>query len=188
MKKKNLSLLFVILSQTIIWGQSAIIDVNTDESQILWVGKKVTGQHDGTIKMISGSIEMEDQKIVGGSFEVDMTSIICTDLSGEYKTKLEKHLKSSDFFGVDEYPIAQMNFKGSEQKMANHFQVTGELTIKGITHPINFEMHLNNDHISTKLVVDRSKYDVSYRSGSFFDNLGDKMIYDEFELDVTLKL
>ena len=97
MKKKNLSLLFVILSQTIIWGQSAIIDVNTDESQILWVGKKVTGQHDGTIKMISGSIEMEDQKIVGGSFEVDMTSIICTDLSGEYKTKLEKHLKSSDF-------------------------------------------------------------------------------------------
>ncbi|MEK9613400.1 MAG: YceI family protein [Flavobacteriaceae bacterium] len=188
MKKNILSLLLIAAIQTMALGQSSILKVDTKESQIHWIGKKVTGQHEGNIKLNSGSIAMDDKNIVGGSFEVDMASIVCTDLSGEYGTKLEKHLKSNDFFGVDDYPIAQMNIKGADQKMTNHFEVTGELTIRGITHPINFEMHLDGDQISTKLIVDRSKYDVRYRSGSFFENLGDKMIYDDFELDIILKL
>ena len=64
----------------------------------------------------------------------------------------------------------------------------GELTIKGITHPINFSITLNSENNATAMLVfDRSKYDVRFRSGSFFDELGDKLILDDIKLEVALE-
>ena len=64
----------------------------------------------------------------------------------------------------------------------------GELTIKGITHPINFSITLNSENNATAMLVfDRSKYDVRFRSGSFFDELGDKLILDNIKLEVALE-
>ena len=187
MKKKINILLLILITTTSAWSQSSMIKINADESNIHWLAKKVTGEHEGVIKLVEGSFEMDDDQINGGSFTVDMTSIICTDLSGEYKGKLEGHLKSDDFFGVEKFPRASMLITKSEKKMENHYAMEGALTIKGITNPINFEMHVEGNTAATKLVVDRSKYDVRFRSASFFENLGDKMIYDDFELAVNLK-
>lgn len=165
--------------------------IDAEKSTIDWKGEKVTGQHTGTIALKSGSLEMKDNKLTGGSFVIDMTSIENTDLEGEYKGKLEGHLKSDDFFGVTTFPEASLVItKVKETKKANVYEVTGNLTIKGITQPITFTATLIDSNgtvvANTNIIVDRSKYDVRYGSGSFFDNLGDKTIYDDFTLTVNL--
>jgi polyisoprenoid-binding protein YceI len=193
--KKTSILSAIVLSFTIATVSAQSISgtktVDTEKSTIDWKGEKVTGQHTGTIQLKSGSLEMKDNKLTGGSFVINMASIDNTDLSGEYKTKLEGHLKSDDFFGVSTYPEATLVItKVKETKKSNVYEVTGNLTIKGITNPITFTATLIDANgtvvANTNIIVDRSKYDVKYGSGSFFDNLGDKTIYDEFTLTVNL--
>lgn len=166
-------------------AQSKKIDVS--KSSINWVGKKVTGQHSGTVNFKEGAIVFKGKKVSGGSFTVDMTSLTATDLQGEYQGKLNGHLKADDFFGTDKFPTAKLVFKTIAVKAANVYSVTADLTIKGITKPVTFDLATTADSASTKFNVDRTKYDIKYGSGSFFDNLGDKTINDEFELAVTLK-
>ena len=187
MKTKILTLIFITTTSLSLWSQSVKMDINTSESSINWLAKKVTGQHEGNINLISGNLEMIENKISGGNFEVDMTSIIVTDLSGEYKGKLEGHLKSKDFFGIEKFPIASLTIKKAIMKTENHHEVTAELTIKGITNPITFDMHIENNEAMAKLTIDRTKYDIRYRSDSFFDNLGDIAINNDFDLNIKLK-
>ena len=182
------TILLLLLALTFnAWGQTKEMSINPEESSIHWLAKKVTGQHDGTIKITSGSLTMQNDLISGGNFEVDMTSIFVSDLNGEYKQKLEGHLKSDDFFSVDKFPKANLLIKETRQKMPNHYEINADLTIKGITNPVSFEMHIEDNVAMSKLIIDRSKFDVRYGSNSFFENLGDKTIYDDFEIDVTLK-
>ena len=185
--KKTISTIVVVLFTISSWGQSTLIPINIEMSSIHWVGKKVTGQHDGIINLISGALEINEGILVGGQFEVDMTSITVQDLSGEYKEKLEGHLKSDDFFAVESFPTASLVITQAEKKMENHYAVTADLSVRGITRTVNFEMHLVDNSASSKVIIDRSKYNVKFRSGSFFENLGDNLIYDDFELDVVLK-
>ncbi|WP_300436667.1 YceI family protein [Christiangramia sp.] len=162
-------------------------EVDTEASIITWTGEKVTGSHNGTIKLESGHLMMENEKIVGGEFVMDMSSITVTDLSGENKGKLEGHLKSEDFFGVKKHPTAKLVITSAAAKGDGKYGIVGDLTIKNETHPLTFDLEMNGDSANTHLTIDRSKYNVRYGSGSFFDNLGDKTIYDNFELDVNLK-
>lgn len=115
-----------------------------------------------------------------------MMSVICTDLSGDYKTKLENHLKSDDFFGVDKHPTATMVFTSVNTKSKNSYTVTANVTIKDITHPVTFNLSIYGNQANANVKIDRSKYNIRYGSGSFFDNLGDKTIFDEFDLIVDL--
>ena len=160
--------------------------VDTSKSTIEWLGTKVTGKHNGTIKLKSGFLNFQDKKLVGGEFVVDMTTIVCTDLQGEYKGKLEKHLYSDDFFGVSTFPEA--NFKTTKVTTIslNKYKLTGDLTIKGKTLEHSFTLDFEKNKATGTIVIDRSKYDIRYGSGSFFDNLGDKTIHDNFELKVML--
>lgn len=161
-------------------------DIKIKESNVTWVGKKVTGSHTGNIKLKDGHLKMDGEKLVGGEFVMDMSSINVTDLSGESKGNLEGHLKSDDFFGVEKFPTSKLVITNVAPKGNGTYAVTGDLTVKNKTNPVNFDMVLNGNTASSKLVIDRSKYDVRYGSGSFFDNLGDKTIYDNFDLDVQL--
>ena len=156
------------------------------ESTITWVGKKVTGKHTGTINLKEGYLEMEGENIVGGAFVMDMTSIQVTDLSGEWKDKLEGHLNSDDFFGTANHPTATLVIE-SATKSESTFTVNGKITIKGVTEPITFDLKMEGSTGTTALKIDRTKFGIRYGSGSFFDNLGDKTIYEDFDLDVTLK-
>jgi len=163
--------------------------VNVQESSIKWTGEKLTGSHEGTISLREGYFELNDGKITGGEFTADMTSINVTDLTaGNGKEKLEGHLNSDDFFGTKTYPTAKFVMTTVVEKTDGVYGVAGNMTIKGKTNPIAFDLKVSGDTATTTLVIDRSKYDVRYGSGSFFDNLGDKTIYDEFTLDITLKM
>ncbi len=163
--------------------------VDTNASKVTWLGEKIGGEHKGTIDLKSGEFSEKGNKIVSGTFVIDMTSIKDTDLDDEgYRTKLEGHLKSDDFFGVAKYPTAKLVIKSAEAFKAGKAKVKGDLTIKGKTNPIEFEVVKSGKSYKGKLVVDRSKYDVRYGSKSFFDNLGDKVIYDEFTIYVDLKV
>lgn len=161
-------------------------EVDAKFSTIEWIGTKVTGKHNGTINLKSGYFLFNDNKLTGGSFVVDMNTIVCLDLKGDYKTKLEKHLSSDDFFGVATYPEATFKITKIGLVTKNKYKVTGELTIKGKTLENSFNLEFEENKATGSIVIDRSKYDVRYGSGSFFDNLGDKTIADDFELKVTL--
>ena len=162
-------------------------EVKTSESTVTWKGYKVTGSHYGIINLKSGSLSFDNDKLVGGEFVVDMTSLISQDLEGEYKGKLEGHLKSDDFFGVEKFPTSSLVFTEVKASGKNSYEVTGNLTIKGITKAVTFDVSIYGSKATATMKVDRSQYDVRYGSGSFFDNLGDKTIYDEFDLVVDLQ-
>lgn len=162
-------------------------EVKVKESTINWKGYKVAGSHEGTINLKEGELTFNNDVLSGGNFTIDMASINVTDLeTGDGKENLEGHLKSDDFFGVENYPQAKLEITKVKEKNGN-FQVTGDLTIKGQTHPINFNMSIANKTATANLKIDRTKYDIKYGSSSFFDGLKDKAIYDEFDLNVILK-
>ena len=177
--------LVVVLSTLSVSAQTK--NINTATSSIEWLGKKVTGQHNGTVNFKDGTLVFKKNILAGGTFTVNMTSLTATDLSGEYQGKLNGHLKADDFFGTEKFPTATLVFKKIGVKSANVYNVTADLTIKGITKPVTFELTVNGNTATTAFNVDRTKYDIKYGSKSFFESIGDKAIYDEFELKVTLK-
>lgn len=184
-KLKSLILAIAVLASTSLFAQKK--EINTSDSYINWVGKKVTGQHSGTLKLSNGFLVFEGDNLTSGEFVVDMTTLTVTDLEGEYKTKLEGHLNSDDFFSTASHKTAKLVVTKAK-KTDKGYKIAGDLTIKGKTNPIEFMLSVKGDVASTKLKVDRTKYDIKYGSGSFFDNLGDKAIDDEFELAVKLKM
>ena len=150
---------------------------------MIWKGYKVTGSHEGTIAIKSGFLNFEDGKLAGGEFVIDMTSIKNTDMEGgEYGGKLEGHLKSDDFFSVAAHPTATLVFNKVTASGKNAYAVTGDLTIKGKTNPISFTISIYGNKATASLKIDRTKYDIKYKSASFFESLKDKAIYDEFDL------
>ncbi len=165
--------------------------VDSKKSTLVWTAKKVTGSHTGNITLSSGSLQIEGSALKGGSFEIDMSTITDTDLKNEKdRNKLVKDLKNKDFFDVEKFPTAKMDILSAAAKGGNNYDIKGNLTIKGITQPIQFPatfvINGASANATAKVTVDRTKYDIKYRSGSFFENLGDKVIYDDFELNVSL--
>lgn len=162
--------------------------INTTKSTINWVGKKVTGQHTGTVNFKDGILKFKGGKVTGGDFTIDMNSITVTDLkAGEGKEKLEGHLKAADFFGADKFATSKLTFKTIKVKSANVYTITADLTIKNITQPVTFDLTVNKNSATTSFNVDRTKFKIEYKSGSIFDGLGDTAISDEFELTVNLQ-
>ena len=163
--------------------------LNIESSSIRWYGEEITGkQHYGDLKFSSGNILINNKVVSSGNFVVNMNSLTVEDLSGGGKKRLEGHLRSSAFFGVSDHPQASLNISSMVDVDGDSQILNGELTIKGITHPINFSITLNSENNATAMLVfDRSKYDVRFRSGSFFDELGDKLILDDIKLEVALE-
>jgi polyisoprenoid-binding protein YceI len=192
MKVFNLlfTVLFLALASFDMPMEITSYNVDTGESKILWTGRKIGGEHTGSIQVREGKLDMNNGRLTGGSFVIDMATIVNEDLSGEYKAKLEGHLKSDDFFGVAKFPTAQLVITDVKGGKDGRYDITGDLTIKEHTHAITFPATLKaeNGRVSAdaRIVVDRSRYDVRYGSSSFFDNLGDKVIYDDFDLEVSL--
>lgn len=183
---KTIAVAFAVaLSTLTVTAQTKKVDVS--KSTINWVGKKVTGQHSGTVGIKSGALVFKKKALKGGTFTVDMTSLNATDISGEYQQKLNGHLKADDFFGTEKFPTSTLVFKTIASKGNDVYTVTADLTIKGITKPVTFDITVKGNTASTTFNVDRTKYDIKYNSKSFFESIGDKAIYDEFELTVNLQ-
>jgi polyisoprenoid-binding protein YceI len=191
MKTKSIYTAIVLLFTTIGISFAGDYTVNKTESSVKWIGKKVTGQHHGTISFREGVLKVTGGKPSGGEFVIDMNSMVCEDLTDEsWNQKLIGHLKSDDFFSVEKYPVSKLVLTGVEAKGGNNYLFKGDLTIKGITNPVEFEAAVSEkgNTFSAKgtLVIDRSLYNVRYGSGRFFENLGDKTIYDDFTLDFNV--
>lgn len=192
MKTKNIFILALVALITFAFtGKKGEYIVDKEESTITWTGRKVVGEHYGSIEISKGKLLWDGKKLKGGSFVVDMNSITNADITDEgYRDKLIGHLKSDDFFSTEKFPTAKFEITDVKAKGKNKYQVKGDLTIKGITHPIEFpaETEVKDGKILAKatILVDRTKYGIRYGSGSFFDDLGDKAIDNEFELKVSL--
>ena len=187
MKSKNSTyiLLFILFLSSNVFAQELIL--NNTNSTIKWTGKEITTKtHYGSLKFKEGKINMKDDNIINGMFVVDMKSINCQDLTGKSKNYLESHLKSEDFFWVDSYPEAALTIKSSRLSKNGNYLADGDITIKGITQPVSFEISFKNNKAKAKLTFDRTKHNVTYRSGNFFQNLGDKLIYDDIEIEAQL--
>lgn len=172
-----------------------IYNVDTKITKAAWLGKKVTGQHEGNISVLSGNIKNDRDIILGGTIDFDMNSITCTDIKEkDSNDQLIGFLKSENFFNVAKSSTAKFEItkvtKQASLVPENDYDVTGKLTIKGITNEINFPAKIKMDDktivVIAKIIVNRTKFDIKYGSASFFDKIGDKAISDEFEINLDL--
>jgi polyisoprenoid-binding protein YceI len=160
--------------------------VNVETSVVIWTGYKVTGQHEGTITLKEGVLLFENETLRGGNFIIDMTTINTTDLQGGSKDRLDGHLKDEDFFDVDKHKTASMSFKDVKLNGSSYL-IEADLTIKGINKTVNFEMNVSGNTATADLKIDRTKFNITYKSASLSNIIKDKAIYDEFDLSVKLE-
>ena len=191
MKKITLSFIAIAISGVLFASapKTESFKVDASKSSVTWLAKKVTGQHNGKVALNNGTLALSNGKISGGKFEIDMTSIECLDLQGEWKDKLIGHLKSDDFFSVEKNPKTKFEITSVNTK-DNNTVIKVNLTIKGITKAISFPASVSKKGdvlvaIAT-IRVDRTKFDIKYGSKSFIEGIGDKAIDDEFEMQVNL--
>jgi polyisoprenoid-binding protein YceI len=166
--------------------------IDKAESRIAWMGKRVTGSHHGTIDITEGVLTMDDGALAAGEFIVDTRSIKILDITDpDTNQQFAGHLASEDFFASGDYPTANLMISKVSKHVNTNYHIAAELTIKGITKPIAFDAEVEKLNIDTlkasgKLLIDRTKYNMKFRSGQFFKDLGDALIYDEFTLNVQL--
>lgn len=165
-------------------GQTATLDI--ESSSLKWTGKKITNSsHYGSLKFKSGEVKFSNGIIESGKFVVDMTTINVEDIEGRGKSRLEGHLKGDDFFSVEDFKEATLVINSSS-KNGDSIKVMGTLTIKDLNSDVEFDMNKSGEVWTADLTFDRSKHNVRFRSGSFFENLGDNLILDDIELNAKL--
>jgi len=168
-------LLLFLLTPSFFFAQS--YTVNGSKSNIEWLGKKTTGAHNGTILVQEGFMKINNNgDITDGEFILNMQSITCSDLKGSKKEYLEEHLKAEDFFNTKEYSTA--SFKITK---VNAKKIFGVLTIKGIAKDISFDYKQTEKlKYEAEIIVDRTLFDIKYKSKTIFKDIGDHFIYDDF--------
>ena len=195
MKKIFVFLLAGVMSGSAVFAGPGKADkkltVDPKSTKIEWGAKKVTGTHAGNVPLTSGTLIVDGDKLKGGDFVLDLKNLTVTDVKdADMNGKLTGHLKNKDLFDVEAHPQAKFVITSVTPKSAGTYDVTGKLTIKGITSDIKFPATVKSDAkkvtADAKIVVDRTKYDIKFRSSNFFENLGDKAIDNDFTLDVSL--
>ena len=183
-----------IFSSFIFSGSSIdTVWIDSSISKMNWIGYKVTGSHDGHIKIDEGYVLKKNNLIVGGEIVVNMESITVDDIKDIDKNGyLVSHLKNEDFFHVDEFPKAYLKILSSKEIFSkdminSNISIMGELTIKDITHKVTINANVDFDRNISRgqMIVDRTKWDIKYASNSFYD-LGDRAIYDDFVINFLL--
>lgn len=174
--------------------QDGVYTLDPKASTLYWEAYKLVGGHMGGISLKSGELVVQDGHPSSGSFVIDMTSITNTDIENEsMRMSLVNHLKSDDFFGTADFPTARFDitrvtpYEGEENY---DYEIEGDLSIKDITDSITLKARVESigDRLTgyAETSVDRTKYGITIRSGSFFENLGDQLIKDEFTLEMEL--
>lgn len=169
-------------------GNEKYFIIDTKESVVTWKGSGPMGDHTGYVNISKGELMIENGQLTGGSVEVDMNTI--EDESHRSDNNLIKHLKDADFFDVKKFPFSTIAIIRVASINIDDKEITGDLTIKGITHPVTFpaKMEVKDGIVKAngKLVIDRTTWDVRYRSAKFFDNLADKTISDSIEFQIKI--
>ena len=183
----------LILQATSSMASTESIPIDTRKSRITWTGRKLTGAHSGTVVISKGTLGLRNGIPHGGSVTIDMKSIKNIDIENtEWRRKLENRLKSDSFFDVEKHPIAQMELNQitADGSRKGKYRITGNLMVKGVTHPVEFDAVLKDGVLTASLSIDRSKWNIRHNSARFFGvaALGDQLILDDIELEVTVYL
>lgn len=181
----------ILILSAFVAGKETAYKVDVANSKVFWKGKKVTGEHYGYISLSDGALTVENGKLKGGNFEIDTKTITVTDIAdASSNEKLVGHLKNDHFFDVEKHPKATFAITSATSKGGENYDIKGKLTIKGITNDVSFPatVKVEKSKVTAKalITIDRTKYDIKYGSKNFFENLGDKTIYNDFDLEVTL--
>jgi len=167
-------------------------DTDANKSRVEWTGFKPTGSHSGTISIAKGILKVNNNTIESGTFGIDMNSIVVTDIPAEDEgnANLKGHLKSGDFFDVETYPTAKFEITGTETVEGKTI-LSGNLTMKDATNNISFPVKIKDKGdimilTSEVFAIDRTKWNIKYKSKSVFGDIGDKFINDDIELKVIL--
>lgn len=168
--------------------------VDASASTVTWHATKVTGEHMGTVDLANGYFSVTDGNLTSANVIVDMQTIACTDLKGEWANKLLGHLNSDDFFNVSEHKTSSFTLRNltplKDASAEVTHSVTGDFTIRGITKSVTFDakVTITADAFSVagSAILNRAEFDVKYGSGTFFDNLGDNLIHDTFTVGFNL--
>ncbi len=202
MKKIITSLAVLILAASAVLAGTpqkaakATFKVDTKDSKLKWVGKKVTGEHTGYVSFKSGEIALNNNVLTSANVQVDMATITCSDIeNADYNANLVGHLKSADFFSVEKHSTASFAMDKvtpitGAKEGENNYKLSGKLTIKGVSNNIEFPAKVE---IKEKVIVvradvsfDRTKYDMKFKSASVFSDLGDKAILDDVQFSFAL--
>jgi len=188
--KKLLSILSLTMAVSIMMSFDKPVKdekytVDTERSKIDWTAKKVGGGHTGTIKINSGSLTYNGKSLTGGTFLIDMSSITSDN------ERVTNHLKSDDFFAAEKNPNSKFEITKVSPAGTDRINITGNLTIKGISKPVSFPATIKQQKdlivaVANGIRVDRTKYDIKFRSKTFFLDIGDRAVDDEFELNINL--
>ena len=187
---KKLILTFFLTSFLFGGNEEKIYTIDLNKSKLRWVAKKLTGSHWGSIRLKSGIVKIKNNLPIEGEFIVDMKTIKVMDTKESlWGKKLQSHLHSKDFFDTENYPEAKLSIKRVTIRNGR-FLIDADLSIKSIIHPIEFvcEIFQSGDLATTrgKVEIDRTLYDVTYRSARYFPNIGNRMIYDTFTVDFEI--
>lgn len=166
-------------------------EIVSADSHIDWIGRKVTGAHNGTIDVKEGYFLLTDNQVTAGQVIIEMSTLVILDVADSAtNTQFAGHLASDDFFSIEKFPMATFEFVSAKLQSGNQYRIEGNLSIKGITHTAVFDAIVNSSedtfNLVGKLLVDRTKYDIKFRSGNFFKDLGDTLIFNDFELDMNI--
>ena len=191
-------MIFFLLVLSLVYSDSYKIDV--ENSKIQWIGRKVTGEHNGNLEILYGNIrrylDTDQTEVIKGKIVIDMTTITNNDIkSEEYKKYFVDHLNSTDFFDVTHFSRAELKILNNSiiipENSQNNTKILAEITIKGITHKIEFPAKikfLDNLAIAEGTIdIDRTLFDIKYKSKSYFPNMGDHFIYDNFTLSFLIQ-
>ena len=182
----------VVSEEVTVEKRQALNNVDTAISVLTWIGNKPTGSHNGTVAIKSGDLLVEDGVLKGGEFVIDMNTITNLDMAGtDGAGKIEGHLKAADFFDIAVYPTSTFVITSVLEVEAN-LAVTGNLTIKDVTKSITIPAKISSEDGVTTFTsalfnIDRADFNVKYGSKSFFDDLKDKFINDDFEISFVVK-
>jgi polyisoprenoid-binding protein YceI len=163
----------------------------SSNSNVEWTGRKVTGAHNGTIGIKEGNFILNGGKVKGGNIVINTSTIKILDVTDPATNEqFAGHLASDDFFSIEKFPTASFDILSVKELSSDTYYLEGNLTIKDISHVVGFEASVTNSEnsitLSGKLIIDRTKYDIRFRSGNFFKDLGDTLIYNDFELDFNI--
>ena len=167
-------------------GTSVGLDLT--KSTVKWIGTKLKGKHNGTVKLSSGNILVKDNKIVGGKFSLDMATIDNEDMKDDakMKAKLEGHLKSEDFFNVEKFPKATFEIASVTEGADGTVSITGNLTIKDVTKGVTFPAKINYG-TDKKPVSATANFNINRQLwGITYPGQPDNLIKDEINLDLNL--
>jgi len=165
--------------------------VDLERSQIFWGASKIGGHHEGTIKIKSGTITLKNGYLMDAEFVVDATSITNTDLKDpNLNKKLVDHLKSAEFFDVTNFPEIKFKLTKPDRKLDQNYLAKGNLTIKNLVSEVKFPLTLKIDgneiYAGISFIFDRTKHNMKFNSKKFTPNIGDKMIYDEVDVNLYI--